>query len=417
MSSSKPNIFIEIAIVIFFIFLLVSEWVGNFIWLPVGIRHVILLLFPLLLIISKGKIYTNIYNKSFFLVVVILAFYFLQSLYTSTLSISSLLGWVFTYIFFIVYILITFFTNTQINIIFVLKNIVYVLFFFSIYPVLYSIISLTSMRESYGVFRDSSTMASMMCIGAVLSHYMHVKSNNARWKNFMFYFFAIVFFSTMKKSILFIIFFWIFNIFPNSNRASKFVGIFFFTLIFAVSSTLIIDNINDVLRYENNVNSEDHVRWGMYIGANNLAYNNFPFGAGFSTFGSLFSIYDFHTGKYILNDTYYNLGLNNLADNEARLLEGRTTFLDTYYPHILGEGGIAQVILLFILIYNILRRLRFKCKKMFDNNLYISFLWIVIMIYSDGVTIISPEMPVFIFFISVLPALIIKSNFINHKLV
>lgn len=414
MVSSKRYFINELLIIVFFIIILISEWLANFIWLPVGIRHVVLIMIPFFLIMTKGKINSNIDYKALILLIIISAFYFLQSTYTVSLSISSLLGWVFTYIFFLVYILISFFTNTNIDIVFILKYIVFILFFFSIYPVFYSIISLTSMRESYGVFRDSSAMASMMCIGAILSNYMHVKTNKTKWKKFMYYFFAITFFTTMKKSILFILIFWIFNIFPKINRVSKITGLFFVTLTFAVSSNLIIANINDVLIYENNTNAEDHVRWGMYIGAYNLAYKNFPFGAGFSTFGSLFSIYDFQTGKYILNDTYYNLGLNNLADNESRLLEGRTTFLDTYYPHILGEGGIIQLILIFIIIYYILTRLRIKCKKMLDNNLYISFFWIIVMIYSDGVTIISPEMPVFIFFISVLPALITKSNFMKH---
>ncbi len=416
MNSSKPIKFKEILIVVFFIILLISEWITNFIWLPVGIRHFILFMIPFSLLFSNEKINLNIGLKNYILLVLIIFFYFSQSLFTGTLSISSFLGWVFTYIFFLIYIMLSFFTNIHYDIIYILKKIIYILFFFSIYPVLNAIISFTSMRESYGVFRDSSTMASMMCIGAILSHYMHNKSNNSRWKNIMYYFIAIVFFTTMKKSILFILIFWIFNIFPSSNRSSKIIGIFFFALVFAVSSTLIFQNLTDVLRYENNVNPEDHVRWGMYIGAYNLAYINFPFGSGFSTFGSLFSIYDFQSGKYVLNQTYYNLGLNNLADNESRLLEGRTTFLDTYYPHILGEGGIFQLIILIVLIYNILKNLRFKCKKILDNKLYITFFWIITMIFSDGVTIISPEMPVFIFFISILPALIIKSIIINNKL-
>jgi hypothetical protein len=409
---SKPLKIKELSIVGFFIILLISEWIGNYIWLPVGVRHVILLMIPLYLIISSGKIYINITIKASFFLILIVFFYFLQSIYTNTLSISSLFGWVFTYFFFFIYILISFFTKSYIDINFIIKNIVYILVLFSIYPFINSIFTLTSMRESYGVFRDSSAMASMMCIGVVLSNYLYTKFNSSKWRSLMFYFFAIVFFTTMKKSIIFLIVFWIFNIFPNSNKLTKIIGLCIFILIFAATSTIIIANINDVLIYENNVNPEDHVRWGMYIGAYNLADKYFPLGAGFSTFGSLFSIYDLKSGKYVLSETYYNLGLNNLADNEARLLDGRTTFLDTYYPHILGEGGFLQIIILLILIYSIVSLLKVKCKKTSNDKLYNCFFWILIMIFSDGITIISPEMPVFIFFISVLPA-IINTNFKN----
>ena len=402
-------------IVIFFFFLLViSESLGNYIWQGTGIRHVYLLLIVFFVLLSS-PIKLRVNKLSFRLLIIGLIYFFILSYYSSSITFSSFLGWTFTFFFFIIFVPISTNLNLNFNYKYVLNKMVILIFLLALYPFIDSIINFPIFRTSYGLFRDQSGHSGMLCVGAILSNYLLITSKNRKWKYLIIFFVIAILLSTMKKSILFILLWLIFSFLPKTSFKFKitFILIISLSLIFILPE--LIQNLNSVLEYESNSSAEDHVRWGMYIGAFSLAISNFPFGSGYSSFGSLFSVYDYKTGTYRLHQTYYDLGLNNLADNEIKLLSGNTTFLDTYYPHIFGEGGIIQLILIIILVLHILRTLRKKCYHINDSILYTTFLWITFSVFLDGITVISPEMPVFIFLYSTLPGLIIASkNNLTH---
>lgn len=397
-------------IIIFFFFLLViSESLGNYVWQGTGIRHIYLLLIVFFVLLSSPiKFHVN--KLSFKLLITGIIYFFILNYYSSSITFSSFLGWTFTFFFFIIFVPISTNLNLNFNYKYFLNKIATLIFLLALYPFLDSLINFPIFRSSYGLFRDQSGHSSMLCVGALLSNYLLITSKNRKWKYLIIFFVIAILLSTMKKSILFIFIWLIFSFLPRTSLKFKIT----FSLIISLSLLFvlpeIIQNVNSVLAYESNSSAEDHVRWGMYIGAFSLAISNFPFGSGHSTFGSLFSVYDYKTGTYRLHQTYYDLGLNNLADNEIKLLTGNTTFLDTYYPHIYGEGGIFQLILIIILVRHILLTLKKKCFYINDLTLYTTFLWVTFLIFIDGITVISPEMPVFIFLFSVLPGLIIASK-------
>lgn len=408
---SIKTIKIENFILLIYILLLTSEWVGGYVWQPVGIRHVYLLLIPFYIFITSKDNKLIFSRKPLIYLSCAISFLFLSSIFTSRFNLSVFLGWFFTYFFFINYFLIILLNPFVINIYKLLKNIVYINFLFSLFPFLDFIINSVSLRESTGVFRDSSAFASIMLISVFICYFFLQTYKSTKWKILLYYFSFLILLITMKKSIIILIIFLFLKYLPKLNFFSKIIAIFFFILMLFLTSTNLINNISDVLYYESNVDISDHVRWGMYFGAFVLQSNFFPFGSGFSTYGSLFSIYDINTGTYIMNKTYYDLGLNNLADNEARLDNARTTFLDTYYPHIIGEGGFIQLFLIFLIIRFFLSTLKIISKYNFNTDLYSLFVWITLMIFIDGITIISPEMPLFIFFFSTLVAVINRTNY------
>ena len=397
-------------IVIFFFFLLViSESLGNYIWQGTGIRHIYLLSIVFFVLLNSPiKLHVN--KLSFRLLFISLIYFFVLSYYSSSINFSSFLGWTFTFFFFIIFVPISTNLNLNFKYKYVLKKIVILIFLLSLYPFLDSIINFPIFRTSYGLFRDQSGHSSMLCVGAILSNYLHLTSKNRKWKYLIIFFVIAILFTTMKKSILFISIWLIFAFLPKTSFKYKIIFSLIISLSLIIVLPIIIENVNSVLEYESNSAAEDHVRWGMYIGGLSLAISNFPFGSGYSSFGSLFSIYDYKTGTYGLHQTYYDLGINNIADNEIKILSGKTTFLDTYYPHVFGEGGFIQLILIIILVLHILKTLKKKCHYINDLILYTTFLWITFLVFLDGITVISPEMPVFIFLFSVLPGLIIASK-------
>jgi hypothetical protein len=409
MNKVRETYWTENIIISVFFLLTISESIGEYIWQGNGIRHLYLLF--IVFFVATRDLNKIIFNKSSFKLLIILIFYFvILSYYSSSFTFSSFLGWFFTYFFFIIFIPFSINLNLKFNYIYVLKRIVLLIFLLSLYPFFNSLINFPSFRSSYGLFRDQSGHSSMLCVGVIMSNYLWLAKKKKIWKYLIIFFVGAILLTSMKKSILFIGIWLVFVFLPSTTFKFKITFSLIISLFLILVLPTIVSNVNSVLTYESNSLPEDHVRWGMYIGALSLAISNFPFGSGYSSFGSLFSVYDFKSGTYRLTKTYYDLGLNNLADNEIKLLEGNTTFLDTYYPHIYGEGGIIQLILIIVLIVHILKILKRKCYQINDLKLHKTFLWIVLLVFIDGITINSPEMPVFIFFYSVLPGLIIASK-------
>ena len=409
MNKIIKSYWIENTIILIFFILTISEALGKLVWQGTGVRH-LYLLFVVFLAVSVGKRGIAFDKRSIRLLMLSIVFFFALCLFSGSLTFGSFLGWSFTYFFFILFVPLSTVLNVKFDHRYAIKRIVLLIFLLSLYPFLNSLINFPSFRSSYGLFRDQSGHSSMLCIGAVLSNYLWLVTNNRKWKYLILFFVMAVLLTFMKKSIGFMGIWLVFSFLPKATVKFRITFGLVLSLILFLVLPIIINNVNSVLDYESNSLAKEHVRWGMYIGAFSLATTNFPFGSGFSSFGSLFSVYDYSSGTYRLTQTYYDLGLNNLADNEIKLRTGNTTFLDTYYPHIYGEGGIIQLVLVFVLIVHILKVLKRKCIRISDLNVHNTFLWIVLMVFIDGITINSPEMPVFIFFYSVLPGLIIASK-------
>lgn len=382
---------------------------GKFIWQGTGIRHLYLLIIPILFA-SRSITLVKVNKISWLFFLAVLLILLAQSVYSKELNFENFLGWVFTYYFFFIFILTSSGSRFSFDYKYLINGIVLLLFILSVHPFILSLINFPSFRQFYGVFRDQSAYSSMLCIGAFLSFYMWNVTQRKKWKRLLIYFIVLVFMGLMKKSILVILLWSAFILYPKLKTVEKFQILLIGGFVSIIIGPFILNNILDGLTYEQNSSIEDHVRWGMYYGGGILAFIHFPLGSGYGTFGSLFSIYNFRTGNYELHETYYKLGLNNLADNETKLLTGNTTFLDTYYPHILAEAGVLQLLLIFGLLVHIYKRLYLKCIAINDLNLFNCCLSIGLMVFIDGATINSPEMPVFIFFYSIMPALIIRAH-------
>ena len=163
-----------------------------------------------------------------------------------------------------------------------------------------------------------------------------------------------------------------------------------------------MQNIEQNSDYLNNVGVDGHVRLGMYIKSFEIAFNEFPFGSGVSTFGSLSSI---SSGFY--SPTYIEYGIDLIgANSQNDVLRGSHTLLDTFWPHIIGELGFLGSFLYFILfMYPI-----FYARKI---NVCKSKLFVVIcltlIIFWEGFTLYHPETPFFIFVMSIFMYIFVNS--------
>lgn len=134
----------------------------------------------------------------------------------------------------------------------------------------------------------------------------------------------------------------------------------------------------------------------MYIASFRIANDNFPFGSGFGTFASLPSIYNGYS------ELYYIYGVDKIGSNSYfDVQNGSHTLFDTFWPHILAElGYIGSILYIIVWILPVYKSI--KLIKLANDNFIRSLLFyiisVLIMIFFEGFTLFTPEVPSFIFF-------------------
>ena len=131
---------------------------------------------------------------------------------------------------------------------------------------------------------------------------------------------------------------------------------------------------------------DDGARGLLYRGAINQAYDKFPLGSGFGTFGS-------HISRVIYSPIYYLYGFENIWG----LSPQKPDFIaDTYWAMIIGEGGWIGFILVGAMLYFIFIQF-FKIKSNYLNKLAAGGLIIYSLLASIAEPIYSSNKSVILF--------------------
>jgi len=393
--------------------------------LPGGAKHFLLLsLFILNWIISGSHLFrvNSLYYKLLFINVIYIAILFFVS---KVHPINFFLGIVFTFLFAIIF-LFAVNTKTRINSIFsFFKVSIYVFIILGLFTILPSLLLNISINKLYfGFFRELGAFGAVMNISCILSIVLFIKTR----KKYFLYLAAIctffIFLTIMKKSIVSNAVIWLFFITIGSSIKQKIINfiliiVLFIGLAFSIRNEL-TQNITANVDYFENA-GDSHVRIVMYLTAYRIATDNFPFGSGTGTFGSLPSLFRGYSDTYYKYDIDY---IEPLSPQRVASGEGHTLF-DTYWPHIFGELGVLGSLLFLSLWFYPMRKAIKVMKKTNDTNIKALCFYVIsigIIMTMDGVVLYTPEISSFILFHSGLTGLCmyhfnhyIKSDLLINK--
>lgn len=381
-----------------FIYLLSSDWLSyqGILPTPLGIKHLLLLFFPVLYGIQN----TIKVDKQYFALLVFTVLYsFFNFLILDYSFLNYSVGLLFTFVGFFTFLYSSQMTLSEDRIIGILKVIVFFNLFACSVSITQSLISFESLRYSPGIFRESGALADSLSFALLSSLYIYYKTNSKLFFNLVIFFGIVVLATTLKKSILSVLMISTLHIIYTKPKLSfKYVLVIFVAIIISIPA--LIDNVNENTAYLDNVGAEGHVRIAMYITSVSILVDYFPFGCGlgqFGSFGSILGSFDFPFKiTYVFSDVYHNYGIADLAGNsEIRAAEGGLTHLDTYWPHIIGELGFIGFILFLFLWFFPMLKIRNR-KEIVPEKIFIigSILQMTIV----GTGLIQPEVPLFIFY-------------------
>jgi hypothetical protein len=390
------------SIFILAIYLVTSEWLEKNLTGPLftGIRHISLLSIFLFLVVSSKK---NIKIDKFYIYVIIIIF--ILSLINLNQSIAPIfnyfIGYIFTFLFSFIFLLSRNIPFKDTNeIILVCKLFVWLIFISSIPPILLTLIQGEVMRYNFGIYREVGAFGSILNFGVILSLILYSYTRKRIYLLFAFYLSFGVFLTVLKKTIISNLVAWTFFVIliPNIVKRKSIITVFFLFFIFLMLflGQDILQNINQNSNYLNGVGTEGHVRLGMYLASFNIANDYFPFGSGYSSFGSLPSFTNMYSKLY---DSYgvSNIGANSYND----VLNGHHTLLDTFWPHILAELGYIGTIFYLIMWFYPIYYLKKIKKYIINKDLYFIVRYIVyssvLIFFWEGFTLYTPEIPIFIF--------------------
>ena len=409
------------SIIILAIYLATSEWLEKNLTGPIftGIRHISLLSIFLFLVISSKKNF-KIDKFYFYFFLVIFIFSIININQTIAPIFNYFIGYIFTFLFSFIFLLSR---NSPFRdrreIILVCKFFVWLIFISSIPPILLTLIQGEVMRYNFGIYREVGAFGSILNFGVILSLILYSYTKKKIYLLLAFYLSFGVFLTVLKKTIVSNLIAWIFFVIliPNIANRKSIITIFslFFIFLMLFLGQDILQNINENSSYLNAVGTEGHVRLGMYLASFNIANDYFPFGSGFSSFGSLPSFTNMYSKLY---ETYgvANIGANSYQD----VLNGHHTLLDTFWPHILAElGYIGTFFYLLLWFYPIFYLKKLK-NSINDKYLYVIVRYIVystvLIFFWEGFSLYTPEIPLFIFIHSGFTGMLIGSVSNNkHK--
>jgi hypothetical protein len=277
-----------------------------------------------------------------------------------------------------------------------------------------------SIRYYPGIYREVAAFASVMTFSTVLSLMLYKIKGDKKYKKLALFFTCIVFVSTLKKTILVLLVVWFLYIiyfYSVKKLINIKTGGFVFVVVLVLLQSGILQNIEQNIDYHDRVGNEGHVRIAMYITSVKIAVDHFPLGSGFGTFGSFASLINNPIEEgyfdYKFNDIYQEYGVHSLAGNgEEAARDGTLTHLDTYWPHIIAETGLIAVFLIICFFYKICS----VCMKERNNpSVYIKCIYFyvcvcVISFFIEGLGLIQPEIPFYIFFISGLTGILLNNE-------
>jgi hypothetical protein len=382
--------------------LLVDKLLPSFLpALPGGLKHIFLFFTVAFFWFKKGsKLYT--FNSIYYKMILFTFFYVILLFFISKIPlINYSLGYFFTFIFTLIFIL-SVNTKIDINELFLLFKLFLITFLFlSLITIFYSLITGQLINTHYfGFFRELGAFATILNISTILSLVLFLKTNNKLYLyiGILFSFFVIL--TIMKKSIIANFFIWFIYIFSKGSRKQKIIqfSLFLFLtfiLLFSFKNQL-LNNINLNIEYINAA-GDDHVRIAMYNAAYKISKDHFPFGIGLGSFGSLPSLYNGYSKVYYDYNIYL---IEPLSPERVNSAEGHDLF-DTFWPHILGEVGfIGILIFLFSWFYPIIIAIKYFKKNSSNTIKALSFYVISIgfVIFLEGFALYTPEIAAFIIF-------------------
>lgn len=398
--ASKSRVLFNV-ILILGIFLIISDFIEslfNFKF-PTGTKHVIFLttLFLLVLTIEKNFIFIR---QSLQVFLIILIYLVLNLVYFKYSYLNYFLGTLFTFLFFLVFILSC---NLRMNKFYLNKLFKFFIYFFivaSIFSLIQAGIQGTTLRWAKGVFREVGALAATLNVGTIMALVLYKAKNNKVYLIIALYFSIVVFITILKKSIITNAIVWIIFslIFANKKYVVKLV--FYYFLFVAILVPFVYselqNNLISNLDYFNATGIEGHVRIGMYNASFKIANDYFPFGSGMGTFASLPSIFNGYSELYYKYNVDY-IGSNSYND----VLNGAHTLFDTFWPHIIAELGYIGAIL-YIWLYSIptvnsIKKLRLT-SQIYLRSLLFYIISVSIIVFLEGFTLFTPEVPSFIFF-------------------
>lgn len=392
-----------------FLFLLISDFLQNFgIPMPAGSRHILIFIFvSFLYIISIDRKLNLPYVLCFIsLILISLISFIYNEVSLLSFSISIFITFLFAYCF--VLISGSNFSKLEVNklSLFIMISIILC----GLPGVINFLVSSTPIRLNPGLFREAGAFATAHVIAGIIALALHIKTNKQKFFYLAIFITFILILAGLKKSIGSIILCWLIWTYFRKIKFYKFIGFagIIAILLSPIYLQVFITDIQKNLDYFNNVGADGHIRIAMYLGSISILSDNLFFGTGLGTFGSLGSlIVGFEwPGRIIygFSPVYYQYGLIGLAGvNEASINNGTgTTYLDTYWPHILAELGILGLIpFLLLWFYPFYAGTRIYIKNNTNNEYLNSCAFILITICLvltwEGLFLILPEVPVFIF--------------------
>lgn len=390
--------------------LVLSDWplLSSVISVPSGLRHVCLVIFfSLLLAMSRNRLSSASSLSLFGLVCV---YSILSVMSAQNGMVAYVLGFLFTFIFYFVYLCgycISVSTKTLNRF---LRYFVLLILIASIPSFITGLIQGTNLRWLPGIFRELGAWALCMNLALIGSLMLYTIDKRRRYLLVACFFLVCIGMTLLKKSIFESVFIVTAAILFLTNLSYRkkmlsIAGFFLVTIVFGIIfSAQVIENITLNTEYLARVGNEGHVRIGMYLASFNIANDFFPFGSGFGSFGSLASI----SGGY--SELYYTYGVDSIGSNsEIAVAEGAHTLLDTFWPHIIAElGYIGSFLYISLYLYPCYQALKF-CRACRSNRPYAFYICCsLLIICMDGVALYTPEVPLFIFLGPGLAGLILR---------
>lgn len=366
------------------------------IFFPAGIKHLlIIVLFSINVLVAKKLII----NRRVFLLSLLLIFYIVINTIFNDIN---LISFSVSFVYFILFVVCFHFGYIQTFNKHKLNNILLYVLKISFIPILFSFISIilsSDVRNAAVSFREINVFASFILLSIIFCFHLFNETNRNIFLKYALLLSILIFISSIKKSIVILFILWF--LFLNF-RNLKYKYIYNFLVIpslFMLSILIYSDQWIRQFTYFDAVGAENHVRLGMFVTSFYIFNDFFPIGSGVGSFGSIGSlISDINNSLKInwqIGPLYYEYNIANIADNSnEKLNNGNSTFLDTFWPHIIAELGFIGSLIYFTIIYKIYRTV-----SSININLSLFTVMLFLFLFIDGLALYTPEMPIFVLII------------------
>lgn len=368
-------------------------------FLPPAFKHIFIfiMLFFTLIVNQKIKVDIDIHKKIFLLI--------LYSCFIQFLWLNSIISFAFSFFYFIFFYVAIFFGEQIVykrkRLDIVIKHIIKISLIpliVSLFMIFYGYFQGDIARTATIFFREIGTLASYAVLLLILCLYISLKERTKKYILIAFLLSFFIIMTTMKKAMVIMMIMWfLYLIFIPFDKTR----IFKYGFIYISAPIVFFLFLDDWIRqftYLQNVGADSHVRIGMYIASFNIFYDYFPFGSGFGTFGSIGSLISGISPSGIsteIGSLYHEYGIANLADNSnEKLADGNTTFLDTYWPHMISELGLIGLLIYAYIVYGIFKNIS---SISYEYKFLVSCFYI--FLFLEGLVLFTPEMPLFVFII------------------